>query len=84
MLLCWVDEKYAWMGYFFDSLQTWLGVCRVYINSSIVDEGALIETSPLQDQGLIHPNCRLLDQLGVSNAIFGVQNLKNSCIHTIK
>ena len=32
----------------------WLGIFGVYVDSSIVDEGALVKTSPLQGWGVIH------------------------------
>ena len=65
---------------FFDSFQTQLGVCGIYVNSSIMDEGALIETSPLQDRGLIHSNWSPLDHLRVFDAIFGGQNCQKYLI----
>lgn len=37
-------------------LATWLQICGVCVNSSIVDEGAQVKTIPLQGSGLVTYN----------------------------
>ena len=63
---------------------TWVGIRGIYVNSSIMDEGApVFQKYPLQDQGPIHSNSPPLDLFGVCDSTFGDNPSKNNHVHII-
>lgn len=54
----------------------WLGICGLYINSFIVDDGAPIKNDPYKIEGQFIPNSTSLDSIGILFLFLDHPNLK--------